>query len=166
MTSEIGADSARSRSQDDLLPCCWEVGTSHCCPAFGWVNVKLEEDSPAGLTLPYWEVFSCLGKRGGWGGAVLDSGHCWRGAPQPRGLSPAMGPGPAAPATTPWHRQRCFQLLGSERGCTLEDAPAPAALIHWLLHQSRGKHRGHLERWDAQQLPPTSSHHFAQLFFQ
>lgn len=80
-----------------VLLCCWEVGTSHCCPAFGWVNVKPEEDSPAGLTLPYWEVFSCLGRRGGWGGVVLDSGHCWREALLPRGLSPATGPGPAAP---------------------------------------------------------------------
>lgn len=42
---------------------------------------------------------------------------------------PCHGAGASSTRTTPWYRQRCFQLLGSERGCALEDAPAPAALI-------------------------------------
>lgn len=45
---------------------------------------------------------------------------CWRGAQQPRGLSPGRGRGQQHPHP-PWHPHHCFQLLGSQRGCTLRD---------------------------------------------
>lgn len=155
-----------------MLLRCWEVGTSHRSPVFGWVNIKLEECSPAGLALPYWEVFSHLGKRRGWGGVVLDSIHCWRGARQPRGLSPATGPGANSIRTTPRHRQRRFQLLGRERGCSPGEAGQRGGCSPMSSAQPTGScihHRDSAEAvrggGDARWLPTASSHSFARLGF-
>lgn len=170
MTSEIGADSARSRD-GKVVPkttCSFAAGKSVQATAvllsaglmLNWRRTALLASlSLTGRFSPVWERGE--GGRGGAGLWPLLERSTAAKRPQP-----CHGAGASSTRTTPWHRQRCFQLLGSERGCTPEDAPAPAALIRWLLHQSQGKHRGHLERWDAQQLPPTSSHHFVQSFFQ
>lgn len=76
---------------------------------------------------------------------MLDSGHCWRGAQQPKGLSPTMGPGPAASAP-PLSIVSAASSCSAARGAAppgwpanAEDAPTRVALTHWLQHPSQGK---------------------------
>lgn len=153
MTSEIGADSARSHDGKVVpktTPCSFAAGKLVQGTAallsvglmLNWRTALLASLSLTGRFSPVWEA-----GEGGEGGAGL-----W---PLLERSTAAKRPQPCHGAssthTTPWHRQHGSRCSAA-RGCTPEDVPTPTALIHCLLH--------HLEPWDTQQLPLTSSHYF------
>lgn len=100
---------------------------------------------------------------------MLDSVHRWRGALQPRGLSPAMGPGPASPAP-PLSIISAASSCSAARGCSFR------AVRRMFLHKQdspTGSHINHKESMEAiksggdtQWLSTASSCCFAPLVFQ